>query len=228
MSTTLNPANVPAGEGTPIPVTARGTTLVVVDMQNGFIRDNGFMVKIGLGVERCQGTIEPVRRLIDAFHSVGAPVVYTRMWLRPDYKDAGLINELIPAMQAAGGMIADTWDAQIIDELTPGLDDWVVNKNRYSPFFGTNLEQILRILHTENVVACGVTTNVCVESFVRDAFFRDFRVMLPRESTAAITVEMEEATFLSVDYCFGFVTTVDEVCRLLRESHVTDVSARGH
>jgi ureidoacrylate peracid hydrolase len=227
MSTTFNPANVPASEGKPIPVTARGTTLVVVDMQNGFIRDNGFMVKIGLGVERCQQTIEPVRKLIDAFHSVGAPVVYTRMWLRPDFKDAGLINDLIPTMQAAGGMIAGTWDAQIVDELAPGPDDWVVNKNRYSPFFGTNLEQILRILHTENVVACGVTTNVCVESFVRDAFFRDFRVMLPRESTAAITAEMEEATFLSIDYCFGFVSTVDEVCEALAESYRAAVSAQG-
>lgn len=220
MEDSYNPANAPASEGRPISVSPGTTALIVVDMQNGFISNDGFMAKIGLSPERGSRVIEPIRQLIDCFRSMGAPIVFTRMWLRSDYKDAGLLAEMIPTMHAAGGMIANTWDAQIIDELQPEPTDWVINKNRYSPFFQTNLEQALRLEGVENLVVCGVTTNVCVESVVRDAFFRDFRVTLPRDSTAAITQEMEEATFLSVDYCFGFVSTVDDVIRTLTRTSV--------
>ncbi len=82
-------------------------------------------------------------------------------------------------------MVRDTWDAEIVDELAPEPGDRVVDKTRYSAFYDTDLEQQLRDLKTEALIVCGVTTNVCVESTVRDAFFRDIRVIVPSDATAA-------------------------------------------
>ena len=96
------------------------TALIMVDMQNGFCHEDGFMNKIGLDWTTSRDAIGPVKRLIDAAHSSGMPVFYTRYTLNQDYSDAGLMREVFPQIMDARGMIRDTWDADIVDELAPG------------------------------------------------------------------------------------------------------------
>ena len=72
-------------------------------------------------------------------------------------------------------MVVGTRDWEIADELKPTGDDIILDKQRYSAFYNTNLEVLLRGLGVTMVVVTGVTTNICVELTVRDAFFRDFR-----------------------------------------------------
>lgn len=192
------------------------TALIVVDMQNGFCEDAGFMARIDFDISTSRAAIGPVRRLVDAAHAAGVPVFFTRYTLNPDYSDGGLLLEVLPQVEGTGGMVRDTWDAEVVAELAPGPQDRVIDKTRYSAFYGTDLEEQLRALGIDTVVVCGVTTNVCVESTVRDAFFRDIRVVVPSDATAAVTPELHEGALRNFTYCFGPVVTTAEVVEALQ------------
>ncbi len=187
------------------------TALIIIDMQNGFCHEDGFMNKIGLDWTTSRDAIGPVKQLAAAARAADLPVFYTRYTLNPDYSDAGLITEIFPEIIEAKGMVRDTWDAEIVDDLAPQPGDRVVDKTRYSAFYDTDLEQQLRDLKTEALIVCGVTTNVCVESTVRDAFFRDIRVIVPSDATAAVTPELHEGALEDFRYSFGPVVTVAEL-----------------
>lgn len=191
------------------------TALVVIDMQNGFCSEDGFMNKIGLDWTSSAAAAAPIRRLLDGAREAGLPVFFTRYSLNEDYSDAGLLLEVFPQIRGTGGMVRGSWDAEVIDELAPRSDEVVIDKTRYSAFYETDLEERLRALGVEAVVVCGVTTNVCVESTVRDAFFRDFRIIVPSDATAAVTPELHEAALEDFRYSFGQVVEVDEILQAL-------------
>ena len=192
------------------------TALIIVDMQNGFCHENGFMNKIGLDWTTSRDAVGLVNRLAEAARAAGLPVFYTRYSLNADYSDAGLLPEIHPAILEVGGMIRDTWDAAIVDELAPQPGDHVIDKTRYTAFYDTTLEQQLRDLGVDTVIVCGVTTNVCVESTVRDAFFRDFRVVVPSDATAAVSAELHEGALNDFRYAFGPVVTTAELEEAIR------------
>lgn len=198
--------------------------LIVIDMQNGFCCADGFMNKIGLDYTTSEAAVEPISRLVVAARSAAIPIFFTRYTLNEDYSDAGLILELFPAIKDARGMIRATWDADIVDELKPQPGERVVDKTRYSAFYDTDLEQQLRDLGVDTLIVCGVTTNICVESTVRDAFFRDIRVIVPSDGTAAVTSELHEGALRDVEYGFGRVSTVAEITEAL--SRAPQVASR--
>jgi ureidoacrylate peracid hydrolase len=189
--------------------------LIVIDMQNGFCNPEGFMNKIGLDYTTSATAVEPIGRLLAAARSAGIPVFFTRYSLNADYSDAGLLLELFPAIRDAGGMIRESWDAEVVDELKPQPGERVIDKTRYSAFYDTDLEQQLRELGVDTLIVCGVTTNICVESTVRDAFFRDIRVVVPSDGTAAVTPELHEGALRDFEYGFGRVATVAEIADAL-------------
>jgi ureidoacrylate peracid hydrolase len=189
--------------------------LIVIDMQNGFCDPGGFMNKIGLDYTTSAAAVEPIGRLLGAARSAGIPVFFTRYSLNADYSDAGLILELFPAIRGTGGMVRETWDADVVDKLKPQAGERVIDKTRYSAFYDTDLEQQLRELGVDTLIVCGVTTNICVESTVRDAFFRDIRVVVPSDGTAAVTPELHEGALRDFEYGFGRVSTVDEIAEAL-------------
>ena len=195
---------------------SRNSALIIVDMQNGFCHENGFMNKIGLDWTTSRDAVEPVKRLAQAARAAGLPVFYTRYALNPDYSDAGLLPEIHPQIVEVGGMVRGTWDGDIVDELAPEPGDRVIDKTRYSAFYDTTLEQQLRDLGVDTAIVCGVTTNVCVESTVRDAFFRDFRIVVPSDATAAVSADLHEGALNDFRYAFGTVLETAELEEAIR------------
>lgn len=189
---------------------AETKALVVVDMQNGFLKQDGFMVKAGLNIDQCMAAIEPNQRVIAACRAAKIPVIFTRYSLRSDYKDAGLLGEIYPALKESQAMVVGTRDWEIADELKPMADDIILDKQRYSAFYNTNLEVILRGLGVTMVVVTGVTTNICVELTVRDAFFRDFKVTVIEDCVGAVDEMMQQGPLHSFRYGFGDVINSDE------------------
>jgi ureidoacrylate peracid hydrolase len=184
--------------------------LIVVDMQNGFLRPDGFMAAAGLNIDQCIAAIAPNQRVITACRKAGIPVIFTRYTLRADYKDAGLLGEIYPALKESGAMVAGTRDWEIAEELKPMPGDIVLDKQRYSSFYNTNLEVVLRGLGITLLVVTGVTTNICVESTVRDAFFRDFKVTVIEDCVGAVDELMQQGPLHSFRYGFGDVVKSDE------------------
>lgn len=187
------------------------TAMIVVDMQNAFLSDEGSMTKGGMDIAELKKTVEPVVRLVDACHRAEIPVIFTRYALRADYMDAGLRSERRPEFRKINSLVVGTWDV----ELDPRMDvrpvDYVMDKTRYNSFYNTNLEVILRGLGTDTLVVCGVTTEICVESTVRDAYFRDYKIFVPEDAVAAMDVERHRGTLRTIEYGFGTVTTSEAI-----------------
>lgn len=200
--------------------------LVVIDMQNGFCKQDGFMAKLGLDHTASEAVIEPVVRLVGVARRAGLPVFFTRYWLNADYSDAGLLQELLPAAKEHGGMVRETWDGDLVDELQPQPGDEVLDKTRHSAFYETDFDERLTRRGIDMLIICGVTTNVCVEATARDGFARDYRIVLVSDASAAVTPEMHAGTLTTIEYCMGEVSTVDEVEAALakRERSGTAVS----
>ena len=193
---------------------AERTALIVVDMQNAFCKFEGSAARLGFDIRQCISAIDPCKSLVEAARRANLPVVFTRLAWRPDYRDGGvLIDELMPVLAESSCCTAGTWDAELIDELAPADSDFVVDKNRYSGFYGTPLHSILTSFDIRSVVICGVTTNVCVETTARDAAQRDFRTFIVRDATGEIAPERHEWALATLDTRFGRVIDTDEVIR---------------
>lgn len=189
--------------------------LLIIDMQNAFIDPKGSLSRMGLDTSRTRTVIEPIRKLRHAFHDAGLPVIYLQHVHQPDGGDMGLIAKVFPPIQALGHCFDGTWDAGIIDELVPESRDRVVKKHRFSGFYHTALEELLRTLAVETLVVSGIATNICVESTVRDAFYRDYPVIVPLETTAAFTPEQEAGSLGNFAFAFAKLMPLQEVVSAL-------------
>lgn len=198
------------------------TALVVIDMQNGFCHPEGSFAQLGLDIEATNRAIEGCRRLIEAAREAGVPIIYTRYVYRPDYLDGGvLVQDILPALADAKSLAAGTWDADIVDELEPQPQDFIVDKNRYSAFYATSLATILSSLRISNLVICGVTTNMCVETTARDASQMDYRVFVVGDATGELDEERHRVALTTIGFGFGWVVTVDDVQRAWSGEPVT-------
>jgi ureidoacrylate peracid hydrolase len=113
-------------------------------------------------------------------------------------------------------LVRDTWNTEILDELTPEPGDQIVSKTRYSAFFGTELHDVLQALGTTHLLVTGCTTSICVESTIRDAMFRDYSCIVLEDCTAEpigadLARTNHEATLLVIERLFGWVSSADAV-----------------
>jgi ureidoacrylate peracid hydrolase len=189
----------------------KNPAVIVVDMQNGFVRPEGFMNKLGFDHEPSAATIGPIKRLVETARRASVPIFFTRYSLEPDYSDAGLLVELLPRLPETGGLIRGSWDAAVCDELTPPENEVVIDKTRYSAFYRTDLEERLRELGVDTLVVCGVTTETCVESTIRDGFFRDFRILIPADAVATPDRQRHNDALRVIEALFGTVTNIAEL-----------------
>ncbi|HEY5586059.1 MAG TPA: isochorismatase family cysteine hydrolase [Ruminiclostridium sp.] len=185
--------------------------LLIIDMQNAFIHPEGSLSKMGLDTSRTSIVIEPIKQLKNKFKASNRPVIYLQHTHRPDRTDAGLIAKVFPPIMDLGHCFDGSWDGEIIDELKPDEDDFIVKKHRFSAFYNTQLEDVLRELAIETLVVAGIATNVCVESTIRDAFYRDFNVFVPRETTASYTLEQEQGALGNFEFAFARVNSLEQM-----------------
>ena len=161
------------------------SALIVVDMQNGCLDPAGSCVKAGFPAGVLTPALEPCVEAVKIARGAGVPVIFTRYTYRSDFGDGGfMLREKFPMLSAVGALIAGSWDQAVVAELAPQSTDYLVDKNRPSAFFGTPLESYLAGLGVREVVVCGVTTNCCVESTVRDAAQRDLRTFVLTDAVA--------------------------------------------
>jgi ureidoacrylate peracid hydrolase len=188
------------------------TALIVVDMQNGFLSPEGAMAKLGFDVDRLMAAIPGCERLVAAARASDVPVIFTQYVYQADYKDAGVVvDEIFPAIRDVKLCAEGSWDAEIVDSLKPAANDPIVKKNRPSAFYSTNLESFLRAMKIDNLVICGVTTNICVETTARDASQRDYRTFVVSDATAEVEQDRYDVALKSLGYLFARVLTVNEV-----------------
>ena len=187
--------------------------VLLVDMQNAFCHPEGSFGKVGADVSGTNGAIAGCTRLVESARAAGVPVIFTRAIHTPGFTDWKVLSELpmFNPLKELGSCEEGTWDAELVDELKPEPDDTIINKSRFSPFVETDIEQRLRAMGVENLVVGGVGTSACVESSVRDAAQREFRVYVAEEACGDLSEGAHTTSFSIMSHMFGWGTTVDEV-----------------
>ncbi|MGW4590511.1 isochorismatase family cysteine hydrolase [Amycolatopsis thermoflava] len=169
------------------------TALLVVDVQNGFCHPDGSLPRLGRELDGAAAAVANTAAAVARAREAGVPVVFTRHVYRPGRVDEGpRLAELSGGLAELHGLEVGTWDADVVDELGCTAADLVVDKARFDAFLWTSLDPLLHGLGVTGLVVCGVVTNICVESTVRAAFMRDYRVTLLEDCCAAMTRRQHE------------------------------------
>ena len=179
--------------------TVENPAILVVDMLNDFCKEGGSMV-LKEGVE----AVAPIANLIAKAREHGFPIIYINDCHRPGKYDKEF-DKRTPHC------IDGTWRAQVIDELAPLQQDYCIKKRRFSGFFQTDLDLVLRELGVKTVVVTGVVTNICVRSTCHDAFFLGYNVVVPTDCVRATGPREQESTLWDLETQYGSVTTSDKV-----------------
>lgn len=216
-------------EATPEPITidTARTAVIVVDMQNDFCSKGGLFDRAGVDISIVQKAIGPTRKVLLTAREVGIKIVYLKMGFRPDLSDLGDNDSpnrvrhlhfgvgqqnLAPDGRQGRFLIRDTWNTDVIAALRPEAEDVVLYKHRFSGFYQTELDDILRRLGINNLIFTGCTTSVCVDSTIRDAMFRDYRCVLLADCTGEpiggdLARSNHEASLLTIQTLFGWVSS---------------------
>lgn len=202
---------------------AAETAVIVIDMQNAYASKNGYVDLAGFDISGAAGTIGNIDKVLKAARRAGIQVIYLQNGWDPDYVEAG--TELSPNWHKSnalktmrrnpnlqGQLLArGGWDYEIVDGLAPKEGDIRVHKTRYSAFFNSQLDSILRARGIRNLVFVGIATNVCVESTLRDGFHLEYFGVMLEDATHHLGPEfLQKATVYNVETFFGWVSTVDD------------------
>lgn len=227
----------------PLAIDPQRAALIVIDMQNDFGSPGGMFDRAGVDISGIRQAIEPTKRAIAAARKQSIPIVYVKMGFLPDLSDAGDpgspnrikhvrvhagSNMTAPDGRESRILIRDTWNTDIVDELRPEPGDIVMYKHRFSAFYGTELEAILKRLDAAYLIFTGCTTSVCVESTIRDAMFRNYTCLLLEDCTAEpigrdLPRSNHEASLLVLQTLFAWISRSEQFIRAL-ESRRASVS----
>ncbi len=190
------------------------TALFIIDMQKDFCIDGFATSKAGRPLKAAQSIIPQIVNLRAAANRAGVLVCHIGFWTLPDHmSDSGpwLTQRRRSTYASDKIAIEDSEGAEFIDELNPTDGELKIFKHRYSAFKGTDLDMLLRAHEIRSVIVTGVSTNVCVESAVRDAFEYSYYVCVPEDAVASWDMSLHEATLKTVNARFGVVSTCTEI-----------------
>jgi nicotinamidase-related amidase len=189
-----------AAEPQPISVELARTALIIIDMQRDFLEPGGFGETLGNDVSRLQAAVRPLKAVLAAARDAGMLVIHTREGHRPDLSDAppAKVERDSPSMrigdQGPMGRILIRGEPghDIVAELYPIEGEPVIDKPGKGAFYQTDLEAMLRNCAIENLLVAGVTTEVCVNTTVREANDRGYRSIVLGDCCASYFPEFHE------------------------------------
>ena len=217
-------------EPQPITIDSDRTALVIIDMQRDFLEPGGFGESLGNDVSRLGAAVAPCRLLLTSARENGLLVIHTREGHRPDLSDAprakverGAPNLRIGAPGPMGRiLIRGEAGHDIVPALYPLPGEPVIDKPGKGAFYATDLHAILCNRSIENLIVCGVTTEVCVHTTVREGNDRGYRCIVPEDCCASYFPEFHEVGLRMIkaqDGIFGWVSDSAQVLAAFEVIH---------
>ncbi|HCB0366405.1 TPA: pyrimidine utilization protein B [Klebsiella pneumoniae] len=204
------------------------SALIVVDMQNAYASQGGYLDLAGFDVSATRPVIDNINTAVAAARAAGMLIIWFQNGWDEQYVEAGgpgspnyhksnALKTMRQRPELQGKLLAKGgWDYQLVDELTPQEGDIVLPKPRYSGFFNTPLDSILRSRGIRHLVFTGIATNVCVESTLRDGFFLEyFGIVLEDATHQAGPAFAQQAALFNIETFFGWVSDVESFCHAL-------------
>ncbi|GJD93275.1 pyrimidine utilization protein B [Methylobacterium iners] len=205
----------------PIAFDHDATALIVVDMQNAYATRGGYLDLAGFDVSTTGPVIERIAGAVAAARAAGILVVWFQNGWDPDYVEAGgpgspnwhksnALKTMRSRPEKNERLLAKgSWDYALVDALKPEPGDIVLPKPRYSGFYNTPLDSMLRSRGIRTLVFTGIATNVCVESTLRDGFFLEyFGIVLADATHQAGPPSLQEGALANIETFFGWVSDV--------------------
>lgn len=212
----------------PIEVDPAATAVIVIDMQNAYASPGGYVDLAGFDISGAAGVIERISQVLDTARGAGMQVVFLQNGWDADYVEAGgpgspnwhksnALKTMRARPELQGQLLArGGWDYELVDALQPKPGDIRVHKTRYSAFFNSQLDSVLRARGIRTLVFVGIASNVCVESTLRDAFHLEYFGVMLHDATHHLGPDyLQKATIYNVEKFFGWVSTVAEFCGTL-------------
>lgn len=193
------------------------TALIIVDMENDFVAEGAPM-----RANMAPVVVPALKRALAHARQTGMRVIFTTHAHRRDGCDMGLYGTLWPPIGERLGLVDGEKGIEIYDELKPLPDEIVIKKHRYSAFYGTDLDIILRGSGIKTVIVTGVTTENCCHATARDALFHDYQVVFLSDATGTFdypdvgqggmsAAEVHRASLVILSVSTAHVMTVDEM-----------------
>jgi biuret amidohydrolase len=212
-----------------LPFDLKSTALVMIDMQRDFVEPGGFGEMLGNDVSLLRSSIEPCKEVLETARKVGLFVIHTREGHRPDLADLPTAKKERGHLKIGIGdvgpmgriLVRGEVGHDIIPELYPINGEPVVDKPGKGAFYDTDLLGILRNRNIKTLIVCGVTTEVCVHTTVREANDRGFDALVPEDCTASYFPEFKRVALEMVKAqggIFGWVSDSDKVIKGLEEA----------
>jgi ureidoacrylate peracid hydrolase len=224
-----------------ISIDVEKTAIIVVDMENDFGSKNGMFDRAGIDISMIQKTVEPSRNVLAAARKEAIKIIYLKMGYMPNLSDLGSegapnrvrhlqVMHVGDTMHAPDGresriLIRDSWGTDMIPQLQPQADDIILYKTRFSGFYQTALDSILKKLNKKYLIVIGCTTSICVESTVRDAMFRDYLSVVLEDCTSepigyGLPRSNHEASLLSIQALLGWVSNSVEFIKAVSQQPI--------
>ncbi len=185
----------------PFELDSAHAALIVIDMQRDFLEPGGFGAALGNDVRPLQAIVPAVRRLLDAFRAAGLPVIHTRECHRPDLSDCPPAKRVRgkPSLRIGDPgpmgriLVAGEPGSAIVPALAPLPGEIAIDKPGKGAFYATGLERLLSERGVRQLVFAGVTTEVCVQTTMREANDRGYECLLVEEATESYFPEFKKA-----------------------------------
>jgi nicotinamidase-related amidase len=155
------------------------TAMIVVDMQNDFVAPGAAME-----TPAARAVVPKLAEAVKICRDAGIKIVYTAHVHRRDGSDMGLFDDMHAPIAKRAALVDGTLGVEIYPELAPAPGEHVIKKHRYSGFYSTDLDMILREWGVDTVIISGTTTENCCHATARDAMFRNYRVVFLSDATA--------------------------------------------
>lgn len=201
------------------------TAMVVIDMQNDFCHQDGWLASIGVDIAPARAVIDPLAALLPRLRASGVPIVWVNWGTRPDranlppnvlhvYDPAGQGVGIGDCLNGAGHRVlqSGSWGAQIVDELSVDERDVLVDKHRMSGFFDTPLDAILRNLDVRTLLFGGVNLDQCVFHTLADAASLGYDCILLTDCAGTTSPSYcAEGAIYNVAQCYGFTARSTDI-----------------
>ena len=191
------------------------TAMLVVDVQNDFCAPGGYIDAVmGRDVSGCVPVAKAIGELLVAARGAGVRVIWVKAVYDHEYLSAPMLTKMREMdLGHAVCCAEESWGADWF-AIRPDDGEPEIVKHRYSAFVGTPLEAMLKRDGIRSLVITGVATNICIDSTLRDAFLRDYYVVVPAECVGSANRALHEATLRNVGFLFGDLTGVEEIAAL--------------
>ncbi|MYG53577.1 MAG: cysteine hydrolase [Rhodospirillaceae bacterium] len=196
------------------------SALVVIDLQNDFCHRDGVFGRLGVSLETMPGMLRSVGNLVAEARRLDIMIVWVRATYDPVVRSPALEDTLSRPGLTADVCLERTWGAEWVDGFGPNPDaanEVCLTKHRFSAFWDTAIDLFLRSNRISTVLVTGVVTSGCVESTARDAFFRNYFVVMPSDTSASYSQERHEASLRKMAHSIGDVPTSEQVMSIWRE-----------